>query len=1050
MAKKRKPQAQKSWGGYRPGAGRKPAASEVKAAEPNATTKIMRALARDAEHVRAATQAAAVESRNPFRLPEHPPRAMPSKHLRMAMDENLTWGANQWSVLGTGAALGAVGAQGLFFLGYPFLSELAQRPEYRVMSETIADDATRKWIDYDVVGDAEEMRARAKQDTEDPEGKQERREKRLKAADKMEKVKEIKDHQERIRLRDAMYALCRDDGFFGRAHMYMDFGTDLDGAGDDELRTPIGNGRDELSRTKVARNSFRAVRPIEAVWTYPMTYNAVNPLRHDWYNPQQWYVMGKELHVSRLLTFIGHPVPDLLKPAYSFGGISLSQLAKPYVDIWLKTRQSIGDLIHAFSVMVLSTDMQAILQDDGRGGLLRRMDTFNTFRDNKGTFLLNKATEEFHNVSVPLSGLHELQAQAQEHMMSVVRIPDVKFTGLNPTGLNASSEGVLRAYYDTIGAYQNRFQRPNLTRVINFEQLSLFGDIDPGITFNFEPLWEMNPKEIAELQKMEAERDQVYIDTGVLAPKEVRSRVIDDTEMPYADLNPEEVPELREEEEEGLEPKEGRPQPLAEAGPGLGSQPDNEAPPPAKDEEVPEVRGLPWGDLYEWMRGYDLPSHRGETAIAKEPPAGSEAARKGLRVGSRVSYERGGERRPGRVFGFVANDEGAATVAILDAEIDAVRFVGDDQVSPRAVLSEDRVPFASDADWDEAKHKRRKDGKFGSGGGGASSESAGGAGSEGEGGDDKPLRKLDEKEQKIWDLNQKRLKILSDENASAEDYEAVEAEMEKLGWQWGDAIPGSRDEERRRINAEIEKEEAEKARRMFTKATPEYTMAMAKQISKKMGFDISKIQTTDEVKTFSLNGRDYKYAGSCDLSTGEIMMYTEQLTEASAAGVVAHEIEHAKFQKVINTVREDAHEVMKKIRKYDEGKPRKEEAMKPDGSLREPYASEFPLYTAWHEAYGSKDHEVFANSDGVSNYSEEYWKAWRKGECSTDIAFHETLAEMARIRLETGTWPEHRWSPGEASLHQKRGRIAEKAHREGAKAWRNLFKLVDKIYKDAA
>jgi hypothetical protein len=43
-------------------------------------------------------------------------------------------------------------AEGLLFLGYPYLSELAQRPEYRVISETIADDATRKWIDFEVTG----------------------------------------------------------------------------------------------------------------------------------------------------------------------------------------------------------------------------------------------------------------------------------------------------------------------------------------------------------------------------------------------------------------------------------------------------------------------------------------------------------------------------------------------------------------------------------------------------------------------------------------------------------------------------------------------------------------------------------------------------------------------------------------------------------------------------------------------------------------------------------------------------------------------------------
>ena len=42
--------------------------------------------------------------------------------------------------------------------------------------------------------------------------------------------------------------------------------------------------------------------------------------------------MANEVHASRLMTTIPFPVSDLLKPAYSFGGLSLIQMGKPYVD----------------------------------------------------------------------------------------------------------------------------------------------------------------------------------------------------------------------------------------------------------------------------------------------------------------------------------------------------------------------------------------------------------------------------------------------------------------------------------------------------------------------------------------------------------------------------------------------------------------------------------------------------------------------------------------------------------------------------------------------
>ena len=94
------------------------------------------------------------------------------------------------------------------------------------------------------------------------------------------------------------------------------------------------------------------MRPVEAQWCSPQGYETTDPLSPDWYKPRTWHVMGKELHASRLLTLIPFPVGDLLKPAYFFGGRSLVQMAKPYVDNWLQTRQSVSDLIKAFTIFV--------------------------------------------------------------------------------------------------------------------------------------------------------------------------------------------------------------------------------------------------------------------------------------------------------------------------------------------------------------------------------------------------------------------------------------------------------------------------------------------------------------------------------------------------------------------------------------------------------------------------------------------------------------------------------------------------------------------------
>lgn len=120
-----------------------------------------------------------------------------------------------------------------------------------------------------------------------------------------------------------------------------------------------------------------------------------------------------------------------------------------------------------------------------------------------------------------------------------------------------SSEGELRVFYDAIAAAQvNLFEEP-LERLLRFVQLSLFGEVDPEIGFEFIPLWEMSEKEEAEIRKTDAETGQILIDGGVISPEEERIRIVNAESSPYSGLDPEEAPTP--EEQEGVLSVKGHP-----------------------------------------------------------------------------------------------------------------------------------------------------------------------------------------------------------------------------------------------------------------------------------------------------------------------------------------------------------------------------------------------------------------------------------------------------------------------------------------------------------
>ena len=481
------------------------------------------------------SQRAAVTADALFRPYEPRPGVLPSgmraadiNRPAMAMDESPGMGFNAWAGAG-------VFGEGLVFMGYPVLSEMAQRSEYQRAVSVIAGERTRKWIEFEAVGEK----------------------------DKSDRISAIEARLNELRARDIMRKVISYDGFYGRGHLYIDTG---DKDNPVEIGTDIGNGRSRISKSKVSpSHPVRALKAIEPVWTYPTNYNASDPLADDWYRPDVWYVMGKRVHRSRVIPMITREVPDLLKPAYSFGGFPLTQLMKPAVDIWLRTRDGVGDLIAAFTTYVLSTDLSTLVQQGGEEKLLRRIAFFNQCRDNHGLMVLHKDKEEFTNVSAPLSTLDVLQQQAQEHVATSASIPLVKYIGDQPAGLNASSEGAIRTFYDTMNADQEAYERPMIQTVIDFVQLSLFGDVDEDITFKFKPLWALDDAAKSAVRKVNAETHQIYVDMGAVSPEEVRGDLTTDPESPYNGLDPDDMPDLLDEEAEGFEPSKGRATPVEEA-----------------------------------------------------------------------------------------------------------------------------------------------------------------------------------------------------------------------------------------------------------------------------------------------------------------------------------------------------------------------------------------------------------------------------------------------------------------------------------------------------
>lgn len=489
----------------------KPKATEPEAKEPSREKVSVSALWRAMEHPEPVHYAIAPPNIMRGVVPEgtKPCVAMDEgayEQAQMAYDATPTFNAGMY-------AYGNIEG----FPGYPYLMLLALRVEYRNMGTALATEMTREWIEFTSTETAGE-------ETKD-------------------RISQLEEKFRVLDIKRVIKTAAEQDAWYGTGQILIDMK-------DADWKTPL-----IVSPRTIKKGSLLGFRNVEPIWTTPLMYNALTPSRDNFYVPDSWWVMGEHWDATRMIIIITRPVPDIYKPAFNFSGISLSQLCEPYVNNWLRTRQSVSDLINNFSIVVLKTAMDQVLTGGSDGSsLFDRIKLFTLTRSNKGVMALDKDREELEQIAVPLGGLHELQAQAQEQMCSASREPAVVMTGISPSGFGNVAEGEIRVWYDWIKAQQEAHYRKPIRRMLDIVELSMFGEIDPDIDFEFNPLYQMTEEQISVVRNNDSIRAGNYIDRGVIDAQEERERLARDKASGYSgiDIEKEIAPPSPQEEESPL------------------------------------------------------------------------------------------------------------------------------------------------------------------------------------------------------------------------------------------------------------------------------------------------------------------------------------------------------------------------------------------------------------------------------------------------------------------------------------------------------------------
>lgn len=251
----------------------------------------------------------------------------------------------------------------------------------------------------------------------------------------------------------------------------------------------------------------------------PVSYSLQNAQIGDGSQPQI------KIHQSRIIRFEGFEVPYNLKASVQYWGDSvLSKLMEVIRDYQI-SYHSAALIMQDFTQLIVKLKGLADMIASGDDNLVQRRLALLASTASIVNAVVIQEDEECERKTTTVTGLPEMLKAMDGRLVTACDVPHTIILGDSPSGLGATGDSENRDWYDFIKKKQESFLRPILKKILSIifadKQGPTKGVVPKKFTVEFCPLWQMSETETVQNRKTMAEADNIYIQAGVLDPKEV-------------------------------------------------------------------------------------------------------------------------------------------------------------------------------------------------------------------------------------------------------------------------------------------------------------------------------------------------------------------------------------------------------------------------------------------------------------------------------------------------------------------------------------------------
>ncbi len=227
----------------------------------------------------------------------------------------------------------------------------------------------------------------------------------------------------------------------------------------------------------ITPGSYQGIVQVDPYWCMPELDAAAasQPDTVNFYEPTYWIINSTRYHRSHLIVYRDSEVPDILKPAYLYGGVPLPQRIMERVYAAERTANEAPHLAMSKRTTVFKTDLTTFFSNVK--GALEKLAAWARFRDNMAVKMIN-ADDSIETTDTSLADFDSVIMSQYQLVAAEAEMPATKLLGTTPKGFNASGEYEESVYHETLETVQASGMQPLLER---HHEVQMRSDVVPAM-----------------------------------------------------------------------------------------------------------------------------------------------------------------------------------------------------------------------------------------------------------------------------------------------------------------------------------------------------------------------------------------------------------------------------------------------------------------------------------------------------------------------------------------------------------------------------------------